>query len=139
MGYAYVASPHNYYEGRLTLTDDVAEPGMFVTADFAKGTASVATAATAVDTLYVIVNENDDPIEYGKDDVEQTVEKGAYLKLAKPQRDMVLKTTKVTGTPAVGAKMTVTDGVLAAGEGNWVVRAVESLGANNLYEIEYLV
>lgn len=46
MGIGYVASAHNYYEGRLTLAGDAPiSPGTLVSADYAAGTAKIGVEA----------------------------------------------------------------------------------------------
>ena len=49
MGIGYVASAHNYYEGRLTLAGEAPiSPGTLVSADYAAGTAKIGVEAISL-------------------------------------------------------------------------------------------
>ncbi len=101
MGIGYVASPHNFYEGRLKLGgSNEISPGIIVNADFKDGTAVAGVGENKM--IYFVAQEIDAPIEYGINDVDQTVKVGQYLKLAPVADGMEFKTTEVASAAVAG-------------------------------------
>ncbi len=143
MGIGYVASSHNFYEGRLKLSgaeDKGISPGTLVSADFAQGTFSL--GITENKPVYFLAQEIDEPIEYGINDVDQVIKNGTYGKLAPLAEGMQYKTTEVTGSPVAGDVCNFADGKFtksSAGTAgaDFVVTQVDTIASVPIYTLAY--
>lgn len=142
MGIGYVASAHNYYEGRLTLAGDAPiSPGTLVSADYAAGTAKIGVEANK--PVFFVAQEIDEPIEYGINDVDQTVKVGKHLKLAPLTDDRDYKTTECDGELVAGdvvkfgtAKFEKSTAGTAGAD--FVVTQVDMIADVPMYSLHYL-
>lgn len=141
MGIGYVASAHNFYEGRLTLAgDEPVSPGTLVSADFAAGTFKLGVEANK--PVFFLAQEIDEPIEYGINDVDQMVKVGKYGKLAPVAEGMQYKTTEGTAPLVAGDVCTFTSGKFvksSAGTAgaDWLVTQVDTIADVPVYSLAY--
>lgn len=142
MGIGYVASPHNFYEGRLKLGGfSEISPGIIVNADFKAGTAVEGAASNKM--MYFVAQENETPIEYGINDLDQTVKVGEYLKLAPVVDGMEFKTTEVADEAVagdyckVGAKGDFEKSNAGEAGADFVVTQVDMIAATKMFTLAY--
>lgn len=139
MGIGYVASAHNYYEGRLILAGEEAiSPGTLVSADYAAGTAEIGVVSGK--PVFFVAQENDAPIEYGINDVDQVIEAGKYLKLAPLVVGHDYKTTECAdGLKAGDGAKFGSDKKFAKADGaDFIVTQVDMVGDVPVYSLHYI-